>query len=576
MKRSAGTLVRVLAWTLLFVTVGTAAREPAIFSPRDIFHPTFAPDGMVVTQEATASRIGASILARGGNAVDAAVAIGFALAVTLPTAGNLGGGGFMMIHDAASGRTVALDYREKAPAAASRDMYLDAEGNVDKDKARFSYQAVGVPGTVAGLTLALERFGTLSLSDVMAPAIRLAEEGIFVDRELAAALERSRERLARWPASARIFLKPDGSPYGYGERLVQKDLARSLRQIAERGAGAFYQGAIADQIVADMQQHGGLITREDLAGYRALLREPTRGTYRGYQIASMPPPSSGGVLLVEMLNVLEGYPIAFLGHNSAATIHLMTETMKLAYADRSKYLGDPDYFDVPAAALTSKAYARAQRARIDPYRARPSTQISPGAPTKYESPDTTHFSVMDRAGNVVSNTYTLNFWFGTGIVADGTGILLNNEMDDFSAKPGVPNAYGLIGGEANAIEPGKRPLSSMTPTIVFKDGKPYLATGTPGGSHIITTVLQIIMNVIDHHMNIAAATAAPRFHHQWLPDVLRMETGFSPDTVAILRARGHDVEVKDAMGSAESVMRTQEGFFGAADPRTPSAQAVGY
>ncbi|NIR32488.1 MAG: gamma-glutamyltransferase [Gammaproteobacteria bacterium] len=570
-------LSRFVIAGLCLAHVAASAQQTPILSARDIFHPVFARNGMVVTQEATASRVGLEILEQGGNAVDAAVAVGFALAVTLPRAGNLGGGGFMLVHSARDGRTAAVDYREKAPRAATRDMYLDAEGEVDRQKARFSHQAVGVPGTVAGLSLALERFGTLPLRDVVAPAIRLAEEGIVVSRELAASLRRRQERLARWPATARIFLKTDGSPYRTGERLVQKALAWSLRQIAEHGASAFYTGPIGARIAASMQSHGGLITREDLAAYQALVREPVRGTYRGYEIASMPPPSSGGAHLVQMLNVLEGYPIASLGHNGADTIHLMTETMKLAYADRSRHLGDPDFWDVPLEALTSEAYARALRQRIDPRRATPSESISPGAPAEvYESPDTTHFSVMDGAGNVVSNTYTINFSFGTGIVAEGTGILLNNEMDDFSAKPGVPNAYGLIGGEANAIEPGKRPLSSMTPTIVFKGGEPYLATGTPGGSRIITTTMQIIMNVVDHGMNIAAATAAPRFHHQWLPDILHVEQGFSPDTVALLRARGHDIELSRAMGSTQSILRTPAGLFGAADPRTPDARVAGY
>ncbi len=570
-------LARLIIGCLCLAHVAAVAQETPILSARDIVHPVFARNGMVVTQEATASRVGLEILEQGGNAVDAAVAVGFALAVTLPRAGNLGGGGFMLVHRARDGRTVALDYREQAPRAAHRDMFLDAEGAVDTDKARYSHQAVGVPGTVAGLALALDRFGSMRLRDVVAPAIRLAEEGIVVSRELADSLQRRQERLARWPATARIFLKADGSPYRAGERLVQTDLAWSLRRIAEHGAAAFYEGAIADRITASMGSHGGLITADDLAGYRAVVREPVRGTYRGYHIASMPPPSSGGAHLVQMLNILAGYPIAFLGHNSADTIHLMTETMKLAYADRSRHLGDPDFWDVPLEALTSEAYAQALRRRIDVRRATPSERVSPGSPAAaYESPDTTHFSVTDGAGNVVSNTYTINFSFGTGIVAEGTGILLNNEMDDFSAKPGVPNAYGLIGGEANAIEPGKRPLSSMTPTIVFKDGEPYLATGTPGGSRIITTTLQIIMNVVDHGMNIAAATAAPRFHHQWLPDILRVEQGFSPDTLSLLYARGHRIEPADAMGSAQSILRTPEGLFGASDPRTPDARVAGY
>ena len=569
--------VRFLACLLLPVLAAAAsAQDVAILSERDIFHPVQARHGMVATQEERATRIGVDILAAGGNAVDAAVAVGFALAVTLPRAGNLGGGGFMLVHRATGGETVAIDYRETAPARAARDMFLDASGEVDTRRARFSHLSVGVPGTVAGLALALERYGSMALARVLAPAIALAREGIVVDAALARALERRRERLARNPAAAHIFLRPDGSAPRAGDRLVQADLAWSLEQIAAGGADAFYRGAIAERIAADMAANGGLIDGDDLAAYRARVRATVRGTYRGYEIHSMPPPSSGGVHLIQILNILEDYPIDFLGHNSAQTIHLMAEAMKLAYADRSKHLGDPDHWDVPVAGLTSKAYAAKLREGISLWRARPSTSISAGDPAPYESSETTHFSIMDGEGNVVSNTYTINFSFGAGIVAEGTGILLNNEMDDFSAKPGVPNAYGLIGGEANAVGPGKRPLSSMTPTIVLRDGKPLLATGSPGGSRIITTTLQILMNVIDHGMNIAEATAAPRVHHQWLPDELRVEAGISADTLDLLAARGHKVVVRDTMGSTQSVMRGEQGFLGAADPRRPGALALGW
>ncbi len=563
---------------LLAVPAGAAASHgPAPDAPRAVFRPVAAERGMVASDEPRATRIGVEILRAGGNAVDAAVAVGFALAVTLPSAGNLGGGGFMLVHRAARGETVAIDYRERAPRAARRDMYLDASGEVDRRKARFSYQSVGVPGTVAGLALAAERYGTRPLAELVAPALRLAREGIRVDRTLAAALAARRERLARHPASARIFLKPDGSPYREGERLVQRDLAWSLARIAERGAAAFYGGPIGERIAADMAANGGLVGLEDLRAYRARLRPPVRGSYRGHEIRSMPPPSSGGVHLVEILNLLEGFPLASLGAGSAEAIHLMAESMKLAYADRSRHLGDPDFWPVPARGLTSKAYAAALRGRIDPRRARPADEIGPGDPLPYESPETTHFSIIDAAGNAVANTYTLNFGFGTGIVAGGTGILLNNEMDDFSAKPGVANAYGLIGGEANAIAPGKRPLSSMTPTLVLEDGKVVLATGSPGGSRIITTVVQVIVNLVDHRMNLAEAVAAPRIHHQWRPDVLRIERGLSPDTLALLRARGHRIVVGDAMGSANSVLRRPDGtLLGAADPRRPAALAAGY
>ncbi len=569
--------MRVLWLVLvLLLPLPAAAQQPAIFSPADIHHPVFAENGMVAAQEATATRVGVAILAAGGNAVDAAVGVGFALAVSLPRAGNLGGGGFMLVHDTASDATVAIDYRETAPAAAGRDMFLDGTGAVDKKLARFSHRSAGVPGTVAGLALALRRYGTMSLAEVMAPAIRLAEDGIVVSRGLARALESRRERFVKWPATMAAFYKPGGSAYRPGEVLKQPDLASTLKLIARDGTDAFYKGEIAEAIAAEMAAHGGLITGADLAGYRAVLRRPVTGRYRGHEIRSMPPPSSGGVHLIQILNILEGFPIRELGHNGAETIHLMAEAMKLAYADRSAHLGDPDFWPVPVAGLTAKAYAAKLRATIDRARARPAAEIAPGRPEIDESAETTHFSVIDKAGNVVANTYTLNFSFGSGIVAAGTGILLNNEMDDFSAKPGVPNAYGLIGGEANAVRPGQRPLSSMTPTILFRDGRPLLATGSPGGSRIITTVAQVILNIVDHGMNPAAATAAPRIHHQWLPDRLRVEPGLSPDTLALLAGKGHAVEVGRAMGSVQSVMRTELGFFGVADPRRTGALALGY
>ncbi len=563
-------------WLLILLLPGRLSAEQAILSPRDIFHPVLGTQGMVASQEATATRVGLEVLKGGGNAVDAAVAIGFALAVTLPRAGNLGGGGFMLIHMAESGETLALDYREEAPAAAGRDLFLGADGEVDNQRARFSYLSAGVPGTVAGLAAAQARFGRLSLAEVLAPAIRLAEEGIPVSAALAEGLAARSERLKAWPETARIFFKADGSPYRAGERLVQSDLAWSLKEIARDGADAFYKGEIGRRIAADMKAQDGLITEADLAGYDVVWRDPVTGSYRGYAIASMPPPSSGGVHLVQILNLLESYPLGEMGAGSAATLHVMAEAMKLAYADRSQHLGDPGFWKVPQRGLTSKAYASRLRQRIDQDRARAATEIGPGEPVPYESNETTHFSVADRFGNVVSNTYTINFSYGSGIVAKGTGILLNNEMDDFSAKPGTPNAYGLIGGAANAIEPGKRPLSSMTPTLVFKDGKPWLVTGSPGGSRIITTVLQIILNTVDHGMNVAAATAAPRMHHQWLPDELRIEPGFSQDTLRLLTEKGHRVAVKNAMGSTQSLLRIEDGWTGASDPRRPGALTLGY
>ncbi len=568
----------VLVLFLLLATAGAQAQSGAIISGKVRHHPVYGQSGMVASQEATATRVGVDILRQGGNAIDAAVAVAFTLAVTLPRAGNLGGGGFMLIHHAATNETLALDYREKAPASAGRDLFLDETGKVDKAKARFSHASVGVPGTVAGLVAAHRRFGSLPLADLMAPAIAYAANGLQVSEGLARSLQSRKKRLGRWPATAAVFLKADGRPYAAGEFLVQRDLGESLRRIAATAGEDFYKGETAKAIAAEMAANGGLITLDDLAAYQAVWRKPVLGDYRGHRIASMPPPSSGGVHLVQMLNILERFPLARYGHNGADGLHLMVEAMKLAYADRAQHLGDPDFWPVPVKGLTSKAYAAALAGGIDPYRARPSAEIGHGDPAPYESNETTHFSVMDKKGNVVSNTYTLNFSFGTGIVAAGTGILLNNEMDDFSALPGVPNAYGLIGGEANAIQGGKRPLSSMTPTIVFKGEEPLLATGTPGGSRIITMVLQILLNVIDHGLNIAEATAAPRIHHQWLPDKLFVEQGFSPDTLAILRQRGHGVTFSRAAGSMQSIMKLPKngGFLGASDPRRLGALALGY
>ncbi|MDQ7010862.1 MAG: gamma-glutamyltransferase, partial [Mariprofundaceae bacterium] len=515
----------------------------------------------------------------GGNAIDAAVAIGFTLAVTLPRAGNLGGGGFMLIHLAQQNKTLALDYREMAPAAAHRDMYLNEDGSVDKNRSRFHGLAVGVPGTVMGLTEALRRYGSMPLHRVMAPAIQLAENGFTVDRDLALSLQRAKKRLTRFDAAARVFYHADGRAYQAGETLRQRDLARSLKQIATQGADAFYRGDIARKIAASVNAAGGSMRIDDLQNYRVRWREPVSGHYRGYRIASMPPPSSGGTHIIEILNIMENVDIAASGHNSAATVHFRAEAMRRAYADRSEYLGDPDFTDVPLAALTDKAYARKLAAQIDPDHASNSQHIKPGLKLPPESPQTTHFSVVDRFGNAVANTYTLNFSYGSGIMAAGTGILLNNEMDDFSAKPGVANAYGLIGGDANAVEARKRPLSSMSPTLVFKPGSDdlFLVTGSPGGSRIITTTLQIISNVIDHKMNIAEATQAARFHHQWLPDHITVEKGFSIDTLDLLRKKGHKIEASRwAMGSTQSILKVEDGWTGASDPRQSSGRTAGY
>ena len=539
--------------------------------------PVVARNGMVVAQEKLATHVGIEILKQGGNAVDAAVAVGFALAVTHPQAGNIGGGGFMLVHIAALNETVAIDYRETAPAAMTRDVFLDDKGEADPKKSRDSALGVGIPGTVAGLALAHEKYGSgkFTLAQLIAPAIKFAREGFAVEDDLADSLPRAQPRLARWPASAKIFLKPDGAALGRGDRLVQGDLAASLEAIAAKGPREFYDGPLSEALVASLRQNGGIMTRDDLMNYHAIERPVVRGNYRGYDIASMPPPSSGGVHLIQILNILEGFALRDLGAGSAATLHLMIEAMKPAYADRAVYLGDPAFVDVPVAGLTSRRYAAELRQAIDPERARPAQTIRAGTPPR-EGDNTTHFSVLDRDGNAVSNTYTLNFSYGVGLVVDGTGILLNNELDDFAAKPGAPNAYGLVGGDANAPGPGKRPLSSMSPTIVFRDGRVFMVTGTPGGSRIITTTLQVILNVIDHQMNIAEAVAAPRVHHQWMPDRVSAEQGLSPDTVRLLEAKGHKIAIGATSGSANSILVTPEGLTGAADPRQRGTLAGGY
>jgi len=542
------------------------------------FLPVTAKHGMVTSQERRATHVGVEILKAGGNAVDAAVAVGFALAVTHPQAGNIGGGGFMLVHLAARNETVAIDYRETAPAATTRDLFLDEKGEVDPRKSRDSALGAGVPGTVAGLALAHEKYGSgkFTLAQLIAPAIRLAREGFEVDDDLADSLPRAQPRLARWPASAKIFLKSDNAPLARSDRLIQSDLAASLQAIASNGPRAFYEGSLAEKLTDTLRRNGGIMTSDDLKNYRAIVRPAVRGTYRGYDIASMPPPSSGGVHLIQILNILEGFPLRETGAGSAATYHLMIEAMKPAYADRAEFLGDPNFINVPVAGLISKQYAAELRRTIDLDHARPAQNVRAGNPAAHEGDNTTHFSVIDSEGNAVSNTYTLNFSYGLGLVAEGTGILLNNELDDFAAKPGAPNAYGLVGGAANAPGPGKRPLSSMSPTIVSREGRVVLVTGTPGGSRIITTVLQVILNVIEHQMNIAEAIAAPRIHHQWLPDMVFAERGLSPDTVRLLEAKGHKLVTTATSGSANSIMVTPEGLAGAADPRQRGTSAEGY
>ena len=577
-------VARILSLPILMSVAAAGVSMPVTTSAQSVggiieatalSHPEIGRYGMVASQNELASRVGAHILAEGGNAVDAAVAIGYALAVTLPRAGNIGGGGFMMAYLADEDRTIAIDFREMAPTNATRDMYLDENGDVDRHKAWFSHQASGVPGTVAGLEHARKKYGTMSRKALMQPAIDLARKGYPMSVFLAGGLDRVRGRMEPHEASMKKFFKAGGASYAPGDLFRQPLLAKTLKRISKKGASEFYKGATAEMIVADQESHGGIITMKDLAAYKVIERPVIEGMYRGYKVVSMPPPSSGGIHIVQMLNVLEHFDIASMGPNSADTVHTVSEVMKRAYADRSEHLGDSDFYNVPVAWLTNTAYARNLAGSIDPHKATPSSEISASKAPAYESPDTTHYSVMDAKGNTVGVTYTLNFSYGNGITVPGAGFLMNNEMDDFSARAGVPNVYGLIGNEANAIEPYKRPLSSMTPTIVFKAGKPFMVTGSPGGSRIITSVLQTIMNVIDHNMNIADAGAYPRFHHQWQPDEIRVERGFSADTIDELERRGHTVNVKPAMGSMQSIMYDGQYFYGASDPRRRNSAAIG-
>ena len=560
--------------TVLLAGAAFVSQAVVAASPEAVY----ARDGVVASRSPEASQVGADILRAGGNAVDAAVAVGFALAVAYPSAGNLGGGGFMVVR-LADGTVITNDHRETAPSAATRDMYLDADGNVIDDLSRHSHLAVGVPGTVAGLIDVLERYGSLPLARVIDPAIRLAQQGFELNHDLAQQFARRREQFAKHPATLAAFTRNDGTPLVAGDRFRQPDLAGTLKRIRRQGKDGFYRGKTADLLVAEMVRGDGLITHDDLAGYRSIWREAITGKYRGHEIISMPPPSSGGVLLIQMLNMLEAFDLAGHGYGSAAATHLIIEAERRAYADRAEHLGDPDFFPVPVAELTSKTYAERRFADFDPERASVSANIFAGSFPE-ESPDTTHASILDGDGNAVAYTTTLNLSYGAKIVAAGTGMLLNNEMDDFSAKRDTPNAFGLIGRVANAIEPGKRMLSSMTPTIVVKDGKPVLVTGSPGGSTIITTTLQVVINTIDHGMSLGDAVGKPRFHHQWQPDrVIYEPHGFSPDTLRALKALGHEnigvLPWGRGIGDANSVgWIGSEEQRGIADPRNRGA-AVG-
>lgn len=539
------------------------------------FIPAIASRGMVSGPEKLASEAGLAMLKKGGNAIDAAVATGFALAVTLPRAGNIAGGGFMLVHLADANEQVFIDYREMAPAAASRDMFLNEDGTVNKRKAYNSVSAAGIPGTVAGLIHALEQYGTLDLKTVMQPAIDLAENGFAVPAALHLNLRSAAKRLGRNEEANRVYLGGTGTAPAMGTLFKQPDLAATLKRLRDKGFDGFYKGKTAALIAAEMQRGGGVMNADDLASYRAIERKPVRASFRGYDIVSAPPPSSGGVHVSQILKLLEPYPIEDMGHNSAAYLHLLIESMKLAYADRSEYLGDPDRTTIPIATLTSEPYLEKRRELIKDDEATPSEIIKPGDVDDYESTETTHFSVVDQFGNVVTNTYTINFSFGSGIVVPGTGMLLNNEMDDFAAKPGFPNGYGLVQGEANAVSAGSRPLSSMTPTLVFKEGKPWVATGSPGGSRIITAVAQTLLNLMAFDMTLGMATSSPRIHHQWMPDMAMVEPGISEDTIRILEKSKHKIlRSNSTIGRVNSVQIEDGWFYGYADPRRPGGHVA--
>lgn len=561
-------LVAVVTTVFLIGSIATASTSR---------YPARGTHGVVASSSKIASEVGVEIMKKGGNAVDAAVATAFAMAVTWPTAGNIGGGGFLVYHGA-DGEATSFDFREKAPLAATKTMYLDEDGNIRDNSNHDGILAVGVPGTVAGLALAHERLGSMAWADLVQPAIDLARNGMPISWHLHDSFKRLNDRWEQYPSSAKVFLKTDGSFYQPGDTWKQPDLAATLARIQKGGKDGFYKGETARLIADFMAANGGIITLEDLARYEAHEREPIRGTYRGYEIVSMPPPSSGGVALVQMLNILEGYDLRAMGQNSALYLHLLTESMRRAYADRANYLGDPDFNeDMPIAMLTSKEHAQKQRGTIVMHAASESDPARFGA--VYESTETTHFSIVDESGNMVSLTYTLENGFGTKIVVEGAGFLLNNEMGDFNARPGVTNERGSIGTEPNQIRPEQRMLSSMTPTIVAKDGVPLFATGTPGGKTIINTTMQTILNVIDFDMNIALAIDAPRIHHQWLPNSTYMETGgFSADTLQLYEQRGHLVRETSAIGSAMGVYRDPETgiLSGAADPRAEDGGAVAY
>ena len=562
-----------MKFLFLLLLAFTLNAENTIFNSKAIVHPEVGRNGMVVSQHYLATNAGHSILEEGGNAYDAAIAVAFALAVVLPRAGNIGGGGFMVMFDEASQESYSIDYRETAPEAATKDMFLNSDGSVNKKRATQGVLSIGVPGTVYGMWEVHKKFGSLPWSKLLAPAIELAEDGFLISPFMADALNKRYKKLGKYENFKKIFYQ--NYPVQMHQRLKQPNLAETLKTISKNGVKGFYEGEIATMIDAYMRENGGLITKKDLKNYRPIWRDTLHGTFNEYEIVTMGPPSSGGVHIIQMLNILENYDLVTMGHNSPTYAALLTESMKYAYADRSKYLGDPDFFDVPVQSLISKEYAKNIYKKIKLNSITPSEKILPGSELKHESLDTTHFSVADMNGNFVSNTYTLNSGFGSGVIVDGTGVLMNNEMDDFVSAPGVPNQFGLVGGEANKIEPFKRPLSSMTPTIVLRDDKPIYATGSPGGSRIITTVLQFLLNTLVFKMEISDATVAPRIHHQWKPDVLMLETGFDIQHADKIESFGQKIYLSGPGTALESIEKKGGFFYGFGDTRRPDSKAKG-
>ena len=562
-----------MKFLLSAMMIFSCAIESKIFNSQAIVHPEVGVNGMVVSQHYLATDVGHAILENGGNAYDASIAVAFALAVVLPRAGNIGGGGFMVMHDEALNKSFSIDYREIAPASATKDMYLNEDGTVDKMRSRQGVLAIGVPGTVAGMWEIHKKFGSMPWDELLEPAIFLARDGFAMSPFMTDALNGRYKKLSKFKNFKSIFYAK--YPVEMHAKLTQPNLAKTLKAISSKGAAGFYEGEVADLIAGYMKKNNGLITKADLKNYKPVWREPVRGNYREYEIVTMPPPSSGGIHIIQMLNILEHYNLPEMGHNSPTYVALLAEVMKYAYADRSKYLGDPDFFDVPVTQLISKEYAKEVKSRIELNQITPSDKILPGDAMPHESMDTTHFSVADQFGNVTSNTYTLNSGFGSGIVVDGTGLLMNNEMDDFVSAPGIPNQFGLIGGEANKIEPFKRPLSSMTPTIVFHENKPIIATGSPGGSRIITAVLQFLLNTLDFKMEISDATVVPRIHHQWKPDVLMLEKGFDAEHAATIESLDQRIYISGPGTSLESLEIKNNLFYGFGDTRRPDSKAKG-